>query len=213
LVGCAHQQKDTAVAETRYEYLNSGSKPYLLTSFDKHSFVNDVLKINIIQYKLLEKNIIQYYYLGNKMVPNYNSLKPLNDFIWSEVEAEEIQKYNLGKFLVSSSNFNNVEVDWEVKNGVAYIDLTKLPSTIKTNQIITLTCPNCLSGYSGPDSNKPKNNPDIVSKLIFSLNYSQISLLTNRQNLLYAERERLANDGDGSADDLLCKKYGFKPNT
>jgi hypothetical protein len=57
-----------------------------------------MLKINIVQYKLLEKNAIKYYSLGNKMVPNYNSLKPLNDFNWNEVKADEIQKYSVGKF-------------------------------------------------------------------------------------------------------------------
>ena len=37
--------------------------------------------------------------------------------------------------------------------------------------------------------------------------------IANEENARKAERERIAREGDGSEDDLLCKKYGLKPLT
>ena len=125
----------------------------------------------------------------------------------------------------------NLKVNLDRKDRLPYvieIPIGGLLSSASLPTNIELKCLNCGPVDDLPKRMAPIPNPPMNSVLSLVVTQATLTQLmreaevhkkveaSEARNIELArqrEQERIAKEGDGSPDDLTCKKYGFKPST
>lgn len=112
-------------------------------------------------------------------------------------------------FLTLTCNFCKRRFDYPNERG-----LPPLPAQNKT--ILIMVTSDDIAKYKdyAADITKQKKADELVQqKLASEKKANEERELKERALAMKIEKERIGREGDGSPDDLTCKKYGFKPNT
>jgi hypothetical protein len=133
-----------------------------------------------------------------------------------EIRYEELPDYFVNLYIVSEerSTINSLVI-----NGIDKSDLLKSGGNIKALEKLALGNNSIevkLRNINGYESVKWVNINVLSNdqkRQLFEKAEQEKRAIEKEILAKKAAEERLIREGDGSADDLLCKKYGFKPQT
>jgi len=112
------------------------------------------------------------------------------------------------------------------KNGVLETSVSAVLENITEKGSLTIVCESCETNFSKRNNQNKQipEPPKVTTSLIINLNNTEISDIVNpifnragdaaiSRIKIAAENNRILREGDGTPDDELCKRYGFKPSS
>lgn len=188
--------------------------------------VTGFLEIQATEYRLEQEfDLPEFRNESNGRYLSISDKTPRQNYRWTTLSDNNI----------SYLKVSGLGLDQNIKNdllhsGKIMLDLKSVANSIKGGGQLTITCATCddkVRPNSAEGINIP-SAPSVNTAIRISISDSEIAVFkrqitkdekerhgkqAEKEIAARKEQERIQKEGDGSPDDLTCKKYGFKPNT